>query len=153
MGALTSRQHAGVEEVDIPSNSVYRYPPKSGEGRARAAGSGGGEGERHGGGPGGPRVGLGAGQVGGRGEMQNGEVSSIPHPGVAALGTAGACGVTEVTLQRGRPRWSSALRQGRAPPARDAALQQLRVWRSIPDRQAPVPALFPGLPHPGRWDS
>ncbi|XP_051850948.1 E3 ubiquitin ligase RNF157 isoform X4 [Antechinus flavipes] len=30
MGALTSRQHAGVEEVDIPSNSVYRYPPKSG---------------------------------------------------------------------------------------------------------------------------
>lgn len=144
MGALTSRQHAGVEEVDIPSNSVYRYPPKSGEGRARAAGSGGGEGER---------VGLGAGQVGGRGEMQDGEVSSIPHPGVAALGTAGVCGVTEVTLQRGRPRWSSALRQGRAPPARDAALQRLRVWRSIPDRQAPVPALFPGLPHPGRWDS
>lgn len=36
MGALTSRQHAGVEEVDIPSNSVYRYPPKSGEGAARA---------------------------------------------------------------------------------------------------------------------
>ena len=31
MGALTSRQHAGGEEVDIPSNSVYRYPPKSGE--------------------------------------------------------------------------------------------------------------------------
>nr|XP_023420728.1 E3 ubiquitin ligase RNF157 isoform X1 [Cavia porcellus] len=30
MGALTSRQHAGMEEVDIPSNSVYRYPPKSG---------------------------------------------------------------------------------------------------------------------------
>ncbi|XP_049626722.1 E3 ubiquitin ligase RNF157 [Suncus etruscus] len=30
MGALTSRQHAGVEEVDIPANSVYRYPPKSG---------------------------------------------------------------------------------------------------------------------------
>ncbi|XP_036390469.1 E3 ubiquitin ligase RNF157 isoform X1 [Megalops cyprinoides] len=30
MGALTSRQNAGVEEVDIPSNSVYRYPPKSG---------------------------------------------------------------------------------------------------------------------------
>ncbi|XP_040845561.1 E3 ubiquitin ligase RNF157 isoform X2 [Ochotona curzoniae] len=30
MGALTSRQHAGVEEVDIPCNSVYRYPPKSG---------------------------------------------------------------------------------------------------------------------------
>lgn len=68
MGALTSRQHAGVEEVDIPSNSVYRYPPKSGEGRARAAGPGGGEGERHGGGPGGPRVGLGAGQVAGGGE-------------------------------------------------------------------------------------
>lgn len=30
MGALTSRQHAGVEEVDITSNSIYRYPPKSG---------------------------------------------------------------------------------------------------------------------------
>ncbi|XP_030064070.1 E3 ubiquitin ligase RNF157 isoform X3 [Microcaecilia unicolor] len=30
MGALTSRQNAGVEELDIPSNSVYRYPPKSG---------------------------------------------------------------------------------------------------------------------------
>ncbi|XP_033840240.1 E3 ubiquitin ligase RNF157 [Periophthalmus magnuspinnatus] len=30
MGALTSRQNMGVEEVDIPSNSVYRYPPKSG---------------------------------------------------------------------------------------------------------------------------
>nr|XP_046213504.1 E3 ubiquitin ligase RNF157-like isoform X3 [Oncorhynchus gorbuscha] len=30
MGALTSRQNAGVEEVDVPSNSVYRYPPKSG---------------------------------------------------------------------------------------------------------------------------
>ncbi|XP_070595959.1 E3 ubiquitin ligase RNF157 isoform X4 [Erythrolamprus reginae] len=31
MGALTSRQNAGVEEVDnIPSNSLYRYPPKSG---------------------------------------------------------------------------------------------------------------------------
>ncbi|XP_017558130.1 E3 ubiquitin ligase RNF157 isoform X1 [Pygocentrus nattereri] len=30
MGALTSRQNAGVEEVDIPSNSVYRYPPKTG---------------------------------------------------------------------------------------------------------------------------
>ncbi|XP_042689145.1 E3 ubiquitin ligase RNF157 [Centrocercus urophasianus] len=29
MGALTSRQNAGVEEVDIPANSVYRYPPKS----------------------------------------------------------------------------------------------------------------------------
>ncbi|KAK2112102.1 hypothetical protein P7K49_011849 [Saguinus oedipus] len=38
MGALTSRQHAGVEEVDIPSNSVYRYPPKSG---GREAGAGG----------------------------------------------------------------------------------------------------------------
>lgn len=47
MGALTSRQHAGVEEVDIPSNSVYRYPPKSGEGRARARrGPGGGEAAR-----------------------------------------------------------------------------------------------------------
>lgn len=33
MGALTSRQNAGVEEVDIPANSVYRYPPKSGEPR------------------------------------------------------------------------------------------------------------------------
>lgn len=40
MGALTSRQHAGVEEVDIPSNSVYRYPPKSGEGRAGPPGLG-----------------------------------------------------------------------------------------------------------------
>uniref|UniRef100_A0A8C2GN44 E3 ubiquitin-protein ligase n=1 Tax=Cyprinus carpio TaxID=7962 RepID=A0A8C2GN44_CYPCA len=30
MGALTSRQNAGVEEIDIPSSSVYRYPPKSG---------------------------------------------------------------------------------------------------------------------------
>ncbi|XP_067164563.1 E3 ubiquitin ligase RNF157 isoform X2 [Apteryx mantelli] len=30
MGALTSRQNAGVEEVDIPAHSVYRYPPKSG---------------------------------------------------------------------------------------------------------------------------
>ncbi|KAG8446077.1 hypothetical protein GDO86_013813 [Hymenochirus boettgeri] len=30
MGALTSRQHAGVEEVDMPCNSMYRYPPKSG---------------------------------------------------------------------------------------------------------------------------
>ncbi|XP_072312388.1 E3 ubiquitin ligase Rnf157 isoform X2 [Eucyclogobius newberryi] len=30
MGALTSRQNMGVEEVDIPSYSVYRYPPKSG---------------------------------------------------------------------------------------------------------------------------
>lgn len=30
MGALTSRQNVGVEEVDIPSTSVYRYPPKSG---------------------------------------------------------------------------------------------------------------------------
>lgn len=33
MGALTSRQNIGVEEVDIPSNSVYRYPPKSGKSR------------------------------------------------------------------------------------------------------------------------
>ncbi|XP_061233424.1 E3 ubiquitin ligase RNF157 isoform X4 [Neopsephotus bourkii] len=30
MGALTSRQDAGVEEVDVPANSVYRYPPRSG---------------------------------------------------------------------------------------------------------------------------
>uniref|UniRef100_A0A8B9DJF4 E3 ubiquitin-protein ligase n=1 Tax=Anser cygnoides TaxID=8845 RepID=A0A8B9DJF4_ANSCY len=30
MGALSSRQNAGVEEVDVPANSVYRYPPKSG---------------------------------------------------------------------------------------------------------------------------
>ncbi|XP_034049742.1 E3 ubiquitin ligase RNF157 isoform X3 [Thalassophryne amazonica] len=30
MGALTSRQNIGVEEVDIPSSSVYRYPPKTG---------------------------------------------------------------------------------------------------------------------------
>ncbi|XP_074476658.1 E3 ubiquitin ligase RNF157 isoform X2 [Sebastes fasciatus] len=30
MGALTSRQNIGVEEVDISSSSVYRYPPKSG---------------------------------------------------------------------------------------------------------------------------
>uniref|UniRef100_A0A8B9FGK7 E3 ubiquitin-protein ligase n=1 Tax=Amazona collaria TaxID=241587 RepID=A0A8B9FGK7_9PSIT len=30
MGALTSRQNAGVEEVDVPANSVYRYPPRSG---------------------------------------------------------------------------------------------------------------------------
>ncbi|XP_061667336.1 E3 ubiquitin ligase RNF157 isoform X1 [Syngnathoides biaculeatus] len=30
MGVFASRQNIGVEEVDIPSNSVYRYPPKSG---------------------------------------------------------------------------------------------------------------------------
>lgn len=30
MGALTSRQNAGVEEVDIVSNHAYKYPPKSG---------------------------------------------------------------------------------------------------------------------------
>ena len=30
MGALTSRQHAGVEEVDIVSNHAYKYPPRSG---------------------------------------------------------------------------------------------------------------------------
>uniref|UniRef100_A0A1B6E1R7 RING-type E3 ubiquitin transferase n=1 Tax=Clastoptera arizonana TaxID=38151 RepID=A0A1B6E1R7_9HEMI len=30
MGALTSRQNAGVEEVDIASNHAYKYPPKSG---------------------------------------------------------------------------------------------------------------------------
>lgn len=38
MGALTSRQNAGVEEVDVPANSVYRYPPKSGK-RGGGAGS------------------------------------------------------------------------------------------------------------------
>ncbi|XP_075220083.1 mahogunin ring finger 1 [Lycorma delicatula] len=30
MGAFTSRQNAGVEEVDIVSNHAYKYPPKSG---------------------------------------------------------------------------------------------------------------------------
>ncbi|RXG60115.1 RING finger protein [Armadillidium vulgare] len=30
MGALTSRQNIGVEEVDITVNHAYRYPPKSG---------------------------------------------------------------------------------------------------------------------------
>ncbi|XP_067881447.1 E3 ubiquitin ligase RNF157-like [Heterodontus francisci] len=30
MGALSSRQDPGVEELDIPPGSVYRYPPKSG---------------------------------------------------------------------------------------------------------------------------
>ncbi|XP_067008708.2 E3 ubiquitin-protein ligase MGRN1 [Anabrus simplex] len=30
MGALASRQHAGVEEVDIVSNLAYKYPPRSG---------------------------------------------------------------------------------------------------------------------------
>lgn len=30
MGAITSRQHAGVEEVDIISNHAYKYPPRSG---------------------------------------------------------------------------------------------------------------------------
>lgn len=30
MGAITSRQHAGVEEVDIVSNHAYKYPPRSG---------------------------------------------------------------------------------------------------------------------------
>ncbi|XP_078693056.1 E3 ubiquitin-protein ligase MGRN1-like isoform X9 [Branchiostoma floridae x Branchiostoma belcheri] len=30
MGAFTSRQNAGVEELDIAANSAYRYPPKSG---------------------------------------------------------------------------------------------------------------------------
>jgi hypothetical protein len=30
MGGLTSRQHAGVEEVDIVSNNAYKYPPRSG---------------------------------------------------------------------------------------------------------------------------
>lgn len=32
MGALlTTRQHDGVEEVDIISNHAYKYPPRSGE--------------------------------------------------------------------------------------------------------------------------
>lgn len=31
MGAITSRQNAGVEEVDIGVNHAYRYPPKSGK--------------------------------------------------------------------------------------------------------------------------
>ncbi|XP_071451351.1 probable E3 ubiquitin-protein ligase MGRN1 isoform X3 [Hetaerina americana] len=30
MGAFTSRQNAGVEEVDIASNHAYKYPPRSG---------------------------------------------------------------------------------------------------------------------------
>ncbi|XP_069180633.1 probable E3 ubiquitin-protein ligase MGRN1 isoform X6 [Procambarus clarkii] len=30
MGAITSRQNAGVEEVDIGVNHAYKYPPKSG---------------------------------------------------------------------------------------------------------------------------
>lgn len=30
MGAITSRQHAGVEEVDIVSTHAYKYPPRSG---------------------------------------------------------------------------------------------------------------------------
>ncbi|KAK9878131.1 hypothetical protein WA026_021147 [Henosepilachna vigintioctopunctata] len=30
MGAITSRQHAGVEEVDVISNHAYKYPPRSG---------------------------------------------------------------------------------------------------------------------------
>ncbi|XP_054454292.1 E3 ubiquitin ligase RNF157 isoform X2 [Anoplopoma fimbria] len=30
MGAFSSRQNIGLEEVDIPSSSVYRYPPKAG---------------------------------------------------------------------------------------------------------------------------
>lgn len=30
MGALTSRQNAGVEEADIVSNHAYKYPPRSG---------------------------------------------------------------------------------------------------------------------------
>ncbi|XP_041977677.1 E3 ubiquitin-protein ligase MGRN1 isoform X2 [Aricia agestis] len=30
MGALTSRQHAGVEEADVISNHAYKYPPRSG---------------------------------------------------------------------------------------------------------------------------
>lgn len=32
MGALlTTRQHDGIEEIDIGPNHVYRYPPRSGE--------------------------------------------------------------------------------------------------------------------------
>lgn len=31
MGALASRQNAGVEEVDIVSNHAYKYPPLSGK--------------------------------------------------------------------------------------------------------------------------
>ncbi|XP_026501508.1 probable E3 ubiquitin-protein ligase MGRN1 [Vanessa tameamea] len=30
MGALASRQHAGVEEADVVSNLAYKYPPRSG---------------------------------------------------------------------------------------------------------------------------
>lgn len=30
MGAITSRQHAGVEEADVVSNHAYKYPPRSG---------------------------------------------------------------------------------------------------------------------------
>jgi hypothetical protein len=30
MGSLTSRQNAGVEEVDVSSNHAYKYPPRSG---------------------------------------------------------------------------------------------------------------------------
>ncbi|XP_050446754.1 E3 ubiquitin ligase RNF157 isoform X2 [Cataglyphis hispanica] len=30
MGSLTSRQNAGVEEVDITSNHAYKYPPRTG---------------------------------------------------------------------------------------------------------------------------
>ena len=34
MGALvTSRNNAGVEEVDVTSNHAYRYPPKIGKNR------------------------------------------------------------------------------------------------------------------------
>lgn len=31
MGALTSRQNPGVEEVDVISTHAYKYPPRSGE--------------------------------------------------------------------------------------------------------------------------
>lgn len=30
MGSLTSRQNAGVEEVDISTNHAYKYPPRTG---------------------------------------------------------------------------------------------------------------------------
>lgn len=31
MGSLTSRQNAGVEEVDISTNHAYKYPPRTGD--------------------------------------------------------------------------------------------------------------------------
>lgn len=102
MGALTSRQHAGVEEVDIPSNFVYRYPPKSGEDRARAAGRAEGRPRVRCCGratrwPGRPGVGLGEGEVFG---MQGGGVRSpFLSPATPRRGPQGARGVTEVTAR------------------------------------------------------